>query len=188
MKFPQQYCIRKKILVLFGGKFHIYDTADNIIGFSKQKAFKLKEDIRVYTDETMTHERLFIKARNIIDFGASYDVTDSETGKVCGMWRRKGFKSLLRDSWELCQYEQVVGHLEEDSMFLALIRRFLCKLVPQTYYLKLNDGRTIATYKQRFNPFVFKLDVTSLVPEEDDMDKLVAAGAILLTAIEGRQK
>ena len=190
MKFPQNYYIRRKIFVLFGAKFHLYNTADQMIGFSKQKAFKLKEDIRVFSDETMTKEQLFIKARNVIDFGASYDVTDSETGKVCGMWRRKGFKSMLKDTWELYQNEMMIGRLSEDSTFLAIVRRFtgLGGWIPQTYHLRLNDGRLIATYKQRFNPFVFKIDVMSLVCDESDFDKLVAAGAVLLTAIEGRQK
>ena len=41
----------------------MYDGRGALIGLSKQKAFKLKEDIRFYTDETMTEERLLIQAR-----------------------------------------------------------------------------------------------------------------------------
>ena len=41
-----------------GEKFHIYsdDNQEDLIGYSYQKALKLKEDIRVYTDESETEE------------------------------------------------------------------------------------------------------------------------------------
>ena len=45
------YMIRQKVLKLLGAEFHIYsdDSMQQLIGYSKQKALKLKEDIRVYT-------------------------------------------------------------------------------------------------------------------------------------------
>ncbi|MSR57317.1 MAG: hypothetical protein EXS05_06565 [Planctomycetaceae bacterium] len=58
-----EYTIRRKVLTLFGAKFHIYNTAGAVIGFSQQKAFKLKEDIRVYSDESMQNERVAIEGR-----------------------------------------------------------------------------------------------------------------------------
>ena len=63
------YLIRKKLLKILGEKFHIYsdDTQENLIGYSYQKALKLKEDIRVYTDESESEEIMKIKARNILD-------------------------------------------------------------------------------------------------------------------------
>lgn len=159
-----------------------------MLAFSHQKAFKLKEDIRVYKDETQAEELFCIKARHIIDFSAAYDVIDSRTGAVVGTWRRKGFSSLIRDAWELMINEQVIGQLKEDSMALALVRRFLCNLIPQHYDLKALDGRGLARYAQHFNPFIFKLDVHNLCENEGPFPILVAAGGILLTAIEGRQK
>jgi hypothetical protein len=49
--------------------------------FSEQKMFKLREDIRVYSDEAKTQEVLAIKARQIMDFSAAYDVVESATGQ-----------------------------------------------------------------------------------------------------------
>ena len=42
------YMIRQKVLKLLGAEFHIYsdDSMQQLIGYSKQKALKLKEDIR----------------------------------------------------------------------------------------------------------------------------------------------
>jgi len=187
MKF-EQFMIRRKVLTLMGASFHFYDQSGNVFAFCRQKAFKLKEDIRIYSDETKAEEILFIKARNIIDFSAAYDVVDSKSGRLLGTWRRKGFSSFVRDSWQLLIDEKPVGSLKEDSMALALVRRLLCQLIPQGYELRASDGRLLASYHQRFNPFVFKLDVRMQESGDGDMAELVAAGGLLLAAIEGRQQ
>jgi len=184
-----QYMIRRKILTIFGAKFHVYNNIGELILFSKQKAFKLKEDIRVFADESMSTERLVIKARQIVDFSAAYDIVDQAENRKIGTLRRKGWKSIVRDSWEfLSEDDQPIAMLTEDSMLLSLLRRFLCNLIPQTYHV-MQNGKTLITYKQNFNPFVLKIRV-SIDPESRDIidPRLVLAGGILLAAIEGRQK
>ncbi len=185
---PQtQFTIRRKILSVLGAKFHIYNADGGLIGFSRQKAFKLKEDIRVYTDESMSRELLAILARQIIDFGASYDVIDSGTGEKVGALRRSGLRSLLRDQWlMLDEDDRQIGVIQEDNQLFALIRRFVTNLVPQSYQLRDGNGRELARMHRHFNPLVQKLTVT--VEDGDLVDPhLVLAAGILLVAIEGRQ-
>ncbi len=180
-----QYLIRRKILKLLGGAFHIYAPDGSLVLYSELKAFKLKEDIRLYADEGKTQELLTIRARSIIDFGATYDVVDATTGEKVGALRRKGMKSILRDTWLILDAQDAeCGTIEEDSLPLALIRRFLCKWVPQQFAVTLR-GQPAAGLKQNFNPFVLKLTLTF---NGDAFDRrLGLAAAILLAAIEGRQ-
>ena len=70
------YQIRKKFFKIFGGAFHIYDPTGQVAFYSRLKAFKLKEDIRVYTGEDMQTEALAIRARQVLDIAATYDVVD----------------------------------------------------------------------------------------------------------------
>ena len=184
-----QYLIRRKLLTLLGAKFHIYDNAGNVIGFSKQKAFKLKEDIRVYSDESMSKERLVIRARQIIDFSAAYDVVDSESKSKIGGYRRKGWSSMVRDAWEMLDNsDRVIATVQEDSMGMALIRRFLLNIIPQSFHVEAG-GRQIATFRQHFNPFIFKMSVQLAPDARKQFDaRLILAGGILLAAIEGRQE
>lgn len=182
------YLIRRKVFTFLHSKFHVYDSAGRMILFSKQKAFKLKEDIRVFGDESECEERLLIKARHVIDFSAAYDVVDAATSAKVGALRRKGFSSILRDSWEfLDPSDRPIGTITEDSTALALVRRFLTNLIPQTYEAQVG-GRAVATYHQNFNPFVHKLSV-QIHPGARELisPQLVLAGGILLVAIEGRQ-
>ena len=84
-----QYLVRRKVFTLAGAKFHIFDPDGNLVFFSKMKAFKLREDIRLFRDESMSDELLLIQARQIIDFSAAYDVLDSKTGEKIGVFNAR---------------------------------------------------------------------------------------------------
>lgn len=179
------YIIRRKILKVVGASFHIFHQ-DEIVGFTNQKAFKLKEDIRVYRDESMGEELLSIKARQVIDFSAAYDIVDAPMSKKLGAARRRGLRSFVRDSWEvLNDRDEPVGEVTEDSAFKAMIRRLLANFVPQTFHLTCGQGEHV-TLKQHWNPFVFRLEVS--IPKDCPLDRRMILGtAILIAAIEGRQ-
>ena len=74
-----QYLLRRQVFALTG-KFRLYSPDGQLVMFSQQKMFKLKEDIRVYSDETKSQELLVIQARQILDFSAAYDVVDATAG------------------------------------------------------------------------------------------------------------
>lgn len=183
-----QYLLKRQVFALTG-KFRVFDPSGNLLLFSEQKMFRLKEDIRVYADETKTREVLAIKARQIIDFSAAFDVFDSTTNQKVGALRRKGLASMLRDEWEVLDVnDNVLGRLFEDSMGLALLRRFLSGLIPQNYDLFFGETR-VGDYRQNFNPFTYQLNIDFSMDIARQLDRrLGMAAAILLAAIEGRQQ
>lgn len=182
------YLIRRKVLTLAGAKFHIFDPSGNVVMFSKMKAFRLREDIRLYTGEDMQNELITIQTRQIIDFSAAYDVFDASSGEKVGALRRMGLKSIIRDEWLILDAnENQIGTIREDNTGLALVRRFLTNLVPQSYDVEIN-GQVVAEYRQRFNPFVLKLELDFSKDAGHILDRrLGLAAGILLCAIEGRQ-
>lgn len=184
----EHYLIRRKILKLVGGAFHIFDPAGNVVGYSKQAAFKLKEDIRIYTGEDMQREILTIQARQVLDISAVYDVYDPTTQTAVGALKRKGMKSIIKDEWLIMDtQDRERGRIKEDSTMLAVIRRFLTNLIPQKYLGTL-DGETVCLFKQNFNPFVMKIQLDFSMDPKKLLDRrLGIAAAVLLCAIEGRQ-
>ena len=183
-----QYLLKRQVFALTG-KFRVFDPSGRLLMFSEQKMFKLREDIRVYADEAKTQEVLAIKARQIIDFSAAFDVIDSATGQKVGALRRKGLASMLRDEWEILDVNDTVrGRLFEDSMGLALLRRLLTNLVPQNSDLLFGETR-VADYKQNFNPFTYELNIDFSMDTLGQLDRRIGiAAGILLAAIEGRQQ
>lgn len=182
-----EYIIRKKVFSVMGAKLHIYNSSEELLLFSQMKAFKLKEDIALYTDESMERELLRIKARKVIDLSATYDVYDSETGKSLGALRRKGLKSIIKDEWVILDTgDTEIGFIKEDSMFMALLRRVIT-LIPQKYNVEIG-GMVIPAFRQNFNPFVTKIIADFSEDRKGVLDRRIGVGAaILLCAIEGKQ-
>ncbi len=182
------YLLKRQVFAL-AGKFRVFDPSGRLLLFSEQKMFKLREDIRVYADEAKTQEVLAIKARQILDFSAAYDVVESATGQKVGAMRRKGLASMFRDEWEVLDVnDNVLGKLFEDSMGLALVRRFLTNLVPQNYDMTFGETR-VGDYKQNFNPFTYELNLDFSMDTAGQLDRrLGIAAGILLAAVEGRQQ
>jgi len=190
-----RYLFRRKVLRVFGGEFDIYDPNGNMVLYSEQKSFKLKEDMRLYSDKSKSNELLTIKAKQILDIGATYDVVDPQSGAAVGALRRKGLKSIMaRDEWLFLDPQgQEIGMIQEDRLLLGLVRRllsmvgFLALLLPQRYTVSI-EGRPVAFIKQHFNPLVLKYTLDLSPDYEKRLDRRLAiAGGILLCAIERRQ-
>jgi uncharacterized protein YxjI len=186
-QFPT-YLLKRQAIALTG-KFRFYDPAGRLVLFSEQKMFRLREDIRVYDGEDKAREVLSIKARQIMDFSAAYDVVDTELNQKAGVLRRKGLRSILRDEWEVLDAnDRLVGQLFEDSVGLAMLRRLLLgSWLPQNYDLTV-DGTRVADLKQNFNLFRYELNLDFSMDTANRLDRRVGiAAGILLAAVEGRQ-
>jgi hypothetical protein len=184
-----KYYAKKKFLKLFGGEIRIYDEErTQLLFFVQQKAFKLKEDITVYTDESKTSELLKIQARKIIDFSAAYDVIDARRDMKVGALRRRGFHSLVRDKWEILDVnDNPIGEIIEDSALKAFIRRFLTNLIPQVFNIQIEQS-TVGVLKQTFNPFVPQYGADFSMDEGRRLNRQMGiAAVVLLQVIEGRQ-
>lgn len=182
-----QYLFRKKVFKFFGGAFHVYGINGELLFYSQQKAFKLREDFRVYADERQMEELLTIKTPQILDIGATYNITCGVTGEPVGAIRRKGLKSIFKDEWVLLSAEGgEIGRVTESSIFAALVSR-LVNLIPQTYIAETAMGDRVAEIKQHFNPFILKYTMTISNGNSPIDKRLLVAAGILLAGIEGRQ-
>ena len=182
------YLLKRQAIALTG-KFRVYDPMGNLVMFSEQKMFRLREDIRVYSDENKTQEVLSIKARQIVDFSAAYDVVDAAYNQKVGTLRRKGLSSILRDEWQVLDVnDNQIGALFEDSVAMALLRRLLLgSLLPQNYGMTLGETR-VADLRQNFNPFRYELNLDFSMDMGRLLDRrLGIAAGILLAAVEGKQ-
>ena len=186
-----RFIARRQVFRLFGAGFTIASLDGVPLAASEQKAFRLREDIRVTDGTPGGGEILRIDADRIVDFGAAYRVTDARTGEHIGALRRKGWASLVRDSWEILDAEGTVrGKVTEDSPWKAAVRRLIeaaAFFLPETFHIEVG-GQVVGTMAQHFNPFVQKFDVDLTLDTEGLLPRpLAVATVILLLAIEGRQ-
>lgn len=183
---------RRKVFKLLGAGFTLETIDGRPLAVSEQKAFRLKEDIRINDAGGSGGELLRIKADRIVDFSAAYQVDDVQTGEHIGTLRRKGWSSMFKDSWEILDANGIVrGKVVEESTWKALARRFVdaaSLVLPQTFNIEV-DGQVVGSMRQHFNPFIQKFDV-DLSHDNDRLlpRPLAVATVVLLLAIEGRQR
>jgi uncharacterized protein YxjI len=104
-------------------------SAGEPVCFVEQKRMKLKEDLRAFTDDSKTTELFRIKAQQVWDPRATYDITDPN-GQQIGQLSKVFGKSLLRSTWRMHNPTgDQIAWAQERSLLVALFRR-LVGLVP----------------------------------------------------------
>lgn len=186
--FQNFYRLRKKVLTIWN-KYWIEDSAGNILGFSKQKLLKLKEDIRIYSDESMSNELFCIKQQQIVDIWGNFAVVDSQTNTHLGYVKRKALVSgFIRDEWEVYNANrQLIGGIYETSMARGLARKYLPggALIPEKMTLEL-QGRPVAEINQKFKIIgdIWEVNCRAVPP---DFDRRVLIACMLLMAMIERK-
>ena len=87
-------------IVAIAPQIFVNDAQGSPICYIKQKLFKFKEDIQVYSDPTKSRQIASIKANKIIDWSARYFFTDPQ-GNDIGSVGRQGMKSIWRARYDV---------------------------------------------------------------------------------------
>ncbi|HYU07391.1 MAG TPA: hypothetical protein VEM77_09475 [Thermoplasmata archaeon] len=183
------YRIRKKVLAL-AGQYWIEDQARNQLAYSKQKLLRLKEDIRVYADETLAKELFQIRQTQILDIWGTFAIVDSSTNAILGYIRRRALaSSLVADEWEMRDpYNNLVGEIKE-STGRGLARKYIPGggLIPEKLTMTLG-GQPIATINQQFKIIGDIWEIQCLnVPSTFDR-RVFLGGVLLMGMIERARK
>jgi hypothetical protein len=185
--FQNYYRIRKKVLTVWN-KYWIEDYNQNILGFSKQKMFKLKEDIRIYTDESMQVEMFRIQQQEILDIWGTFAVIDSATNTILGFIKRKALMSTFAwDEWDVLDaYKRPIGGIHEQKG-RGLVRKFVPfgGLVPEKMTLMLNNV-PVAEINQDFK-IIGDIWELKCIAVPDWFDRRVLLGVLLMMGMIERQ-
>jgi uncharacterized protein YxjI len=171
-------------------------SAGEPVCFIEQKRMKLKEDLRAFMDDSKTTEVFRIKAQQVWDPRAKYDVTDPNA-QLIGQLQKVFGKSLLRSTWRI--YDAAgneIAWAQERSLLVALIRRFVglipfigefLELLPIPYHFdyyrredRIGGLERILGVRDRY-----RLDVSGDTERALDR-RLVIALAVGLDALQAR--
>lgn len=159
------YIIQQKITPLVN-RYAIYAADANgqqgaMVAFTEQKRFAFKEMFTMYANEDKQQVLFTMQARQVLDFGARYDIRDAE-GNALGVIGKNFKSSLLRSTWHMYRTGQedapaIVA--QERSKPLAIIRR-IWELLPYIsdipffvkYHFDFTDPATekiVASYEKQ---------------------------------------
>ncbi|MBL7253770.1 hypothetical protein [Paractinoplanes lichenicola] len=187
LQSQQQLIVRQRIRMMVN-QYEIHAAAPDgseagILAFAQQKRMAFKEQVTLYTDDTKSTPVLGFKARQVMDLGATYDITDAQ-GTPIGLFRKNFKESLLRSTWHLEQpgFGEMIGR--ETNVWVAVLRRFVEALswLPYHFDFVLGDRPVFSVVKKW--GLRDRYVVTIHDPRVDR--RLVAAMSVALDALQSR--
>ncbi|MFX0593461.1 hypothetical protein [Melissospora conviva] len=154
LQAQRQLLIRQRLRLMVN-QYQVHAAAPDgsegpMLAFAQQKRMAFKEQVTLYTDDTKQVPVLGFKARQVMDLGATYDVTDAN-GAPIGLFRKDFKASLLRSTWIVEQ--PGVGPMtgQERSFPIALLRRFVNSLSWLPYHFDfVLDGQVAFSVEKKW--------------------------------------
>jgi len=194
IKFPVQFLFKISTL---SNDFTATDANGNVIAYVKQKMFKLKEDISIYSDDTKTKINYTIKADRWLDFSVAYSLKD-HNGTEIGKITRKGWASIWKAHYQIIdQHEKEQYSIREENgwvkvldsilgeiPFLGLLTGYLFN--PSYIVTNLND-KIIARLKKQPSMLGRKFDVEQLSQFDIDDEERIVLSLMMMILLERRR-
>ncbi len=125
----KSFIIEQKITA-FVNRYIVFDVDDHggkgqVVAFAEQKRLAFREKFTVFTTEDKDTVLCTIQARQVLDFGARYDISD-ENGETLGVTGKDFKASLFRSTWHMYApraEDKPLVIVRERSMALAIFRR-----------------------------------------------------------------
>jgi uncharacterized protein YxjI len=184
----QQRLIVRQRLRLMVNQYEVRAAAPDgseghLLAFAQQKRLAFKEQVTLYTDDSKRQPVLGFKARQVIDIGATYDVTDGG-GTPIGLFRKDFAQSLLRSTWHVEQPGLGVLTGQETNLVVAVLRRFVDALSWLPYHFEFTvDGQPGFMVTKRWG--IRDRYVVDIADPRLDR-RLVVAMAVALDALQSR--
>ena len=187
--YGNYYRIRKKVIAI-ANQYWIEDGHGTNLGFSRQKIIRIKEDIRIFADDSMTTELFRIRQEQVMDMWGTFAVIDSATNTVIGKLRRQALTSgVFKDEYLLLDANgNVIGRVAERGG-RGLARKYLPggSLVPEQLVVEFY-GRQVAEIKQQFKVIgdIWEVDCSQVPPQFDR--RTLISSMLLMGMIERDRK
>lgn len=191
MNYPIDFTFK---LLALASQIYIRDARGDLLGYAKQKMFKLKEDVRIFADENQTQELYQIKADRVIDFSARYNFIDSRTGQSIGSIKRRGMRSLWKASYEIFDGERVVMEIKEENAMIKVfdalvgeipvVSTFTGYFLNPAYLCTQTNGTTVARLQKQPAFFEGKFQLSQQRQMLEMEEKRVMLGFLMMTLLE----
>lgn len=188
-------------LVFNIGTLHNDFTATDAYGmqiaYAKQKMFKLKEDIAIYSDDSKQHQNYSIRADKWIDFNTAYSIQSTDARQI-GKVARKGWASLWKAKYELIdQHEQLQYQIREENGWVKVWDSLLGEIpilsmltgyfFNPAYTVADLDGNIVARLKKEPSFWGRKFEITALTELDHDDDERIVLGLMMMILLERRR-
>jgi uncharacterized protein YxjI len=180
-------------IATLGTRVRVVDAAGRQVAYLRKKKFRLREDVRVYEDEDQNRLRFRLKADRVVDFGASYAVSDSD-GHPLGAVRQRGMRSIWKSTYEVSDANgKMIGVIHEENPFVKVLDS-LAEALPfadalgglffNPAYLVDLGGETVLRMKKERSVFESRFRLDKLGDFSEEEEDLLLASLMMVLLLE----
>jgi hypothetical protein len=191
MNFPLD--LRFKILAI-ASQIAVTDAQGQLVFYVKQKAFKLKEAVTVFADESQTRPLYKIVADRILDISARYRIED-QGGAELGILQRRGMRSLWKAHYEIHQGGRQAFLIREENGWvkvldaivggIPILGMFAGYMFNPAYLVSRGEGQP-ALLRVAKQPAMLegKFRIDAVAPAQDQQADLAVLGVLMMLLLE----
>lgn len=191
LRYPLQLKFK---LAVINPQFSLTDAAGESVAYVKQKAFKLREDISVFRNESQTELQYKIKADRWLDFNASYAFTDP-SGNDVGRLVRKGRRSIWKAAYELYDENgQQDLLLQEDNAWVKVLDGLIGEIpvlgmftgyfLNPSYNITRPDGTLVAVLSKKPDLISRAFTLEKKAAYEEGEETRIVLGTMMMVLLE----
>lgn len=191
MQYPVTLSFKK---IALAPQVFVRDASGADVAYVKQKLFKLKEQIEVFTNRTKNQLLYTIKANRVLDFSAGYLFADAQ-GNALGAVRRKGARSLWRAYYEIVH--DIAGEpdmvIREENGWIKVLDAmlgdvpiigFIFSYMLNPSYLITKNGQPFVRIKKQPAFFEGEFKVEALAPIEPQEEPRLILSVLMMLLLE----
>lgn len=181
----------------FSNDFTATDAQGNTIAYVRQKMFKLKEAISVFSNESKTQINYKIDADRWIDFSAAYsikNISNAEIGKIA----RKGWKSIWKAEYEIINSQQTLKYrIKEDNAWIKVLDNLMGEIPVLNFFTGYFfnpsysvidlQNKAILQMKKEASFFGRKFQITKLTPTPIEDEETIILSLMMMVLLERRK-
>lgn len=173
------------------------DLSGKTIAYVRQKMFKLKEDIEIFSDDSKSQLNYRIKADRWLDFSAAYAFYDAD-GSMIGKVARKGWRSIWKAKYEIIDQNNNLQYTvgEEngwvkvmDSLLgeIPILNIFTGYLFNPSYMVTDTSGKEIVRLKKQASFWGRNFEIEKVGSMDGDDDDRILLGLMMMILLERRR-
>lgn len=172
----------------------VVDATGRLVSYVKQRAFRLKEDVTIFADESQTQPLFHIKANQIFDIGATYSISTPD-GRPLGAVRQRGMRTLWKATYDILDDTGgPIGLIHEKDAMVKVIDALIGEIpflgfviqqwINPTYLIDGADGVTALRLRKQPSLIERRFIVEQEAPLPPRLEPLVLPAVLMVVLLE----
>ena len=172
----------------------VVDATGRLVSYVKQRAFRLREDVTIFGDESQTQPVFHIKANKIIDIGATYAITSAD-GRSLGAVRQRGMRTFWKATYDILdETGNAIGLIHEQDAWVKVVDSLIGEIpfvgfviqqwINPTYLIDGVDGVTVLRLRKRPSLIERRFIVEQEAPLPPRLETLALPAVLMVVLLE----